>query len=35
MPALQYDKDDKAVTGSCILGMAVMASSLLLFKVQG
>ncbi|KAF6263885.1 zinc permease family [Scenedesmus sp. NREL 46B-D3] len=33
--ALRYDPQDKAVTGCCILGMAVMASSLLLFKVQG
>lgn len=33
--ALRYDPTDKAVTSSCILGMAVMASSLLLFKAQG
>eukprot|EP00882_Tetradesmus_deserticola_P003764 GHRQ01003979.1.p1 GENE.GHRQ01003979.1~~GHRQ01003979.1.p1 ORF type:complete len:417 (+),score=139.42 GHRQ01003979.1:220-1470(+) len=33
--ALRYDPEDKAVTGCCVLGMAVMASSLLLFKVQG
>jgi ZIP family zinc transporter len=33
--ALRYDPEDKAVTSCCIWGMAVMASSLLLFKVQG
>ncbi|KAF6255307.1 hypothetical protein COO60DRAFT_1641644 [Scenedesmus sp. NREL 46B-D3] len=33
--ALRYAPEDKAVTGCCILGMAVMGSSLLLFQVQG